>query len=589
MSSPAGRVPLRLGILTPHLRPHRGLAATTMSMIVVMVALDLAGPILLARSIDAAVESAGSDRIVELAIWFLGVAVGAQVLSATTTYLGARIGWTIANDLRLVAGRHLTSLDLDYHTSTNPGTLIERVDGDITAIAEFFSNFAVRVTSTTLLLGGIVALTFAEHPLAGWMTLGFTVIVMGMLFATRSLGVAASESERGLSARLYGFIEERLAALDDIRANGAGAQVMRRFKAIMADWFLGSRRAWMRRSIIWVTIIGSFSAGSLIALTLGTRLVGQGAMTIGTAYLIFQYMAKLEAPIEEITNQMQELQKAAAGTRRLSEILALTPSVDRSGTTPLPRGALSLAFEGVDFSYDDGVPVLSGIDLDIPAGTHLGLLGRTGGGKSTMTKLIARFHDPSAGTVRLDGIDLRTADPASVRRAISFITQDVQLFDGTVKQNVTFFDPIVADEDVEDALASIGLADWAHALPDGIHTELGTNGIGISSGEAQLVALARAHLRDPGLIILDEPSSRIDPATEALLTKALARLTEGRTSIVIAHRLATVANVDRVAILERGALVESGNRAALAADPSSRLSGMLAAAHDGLLVEGSTA
>ena len=586
MSSPAGRTSLRLGILTPHLRPHRALALGTSLMIVAMVALDLAGPILLARAIDAAVDGSGIDRIVQLAIWFLGVAVGAQVLSATTTYLGARIGWTIANDLRVTAARHLTRLDLDYHTSTNPGTLIERVDGDITAIAEFFSNFAVRVASTTLLLGGIIALTFIEHPLAGWTTLSFTVVVTGVLVATRTLGVKASESERGLAARLYGFIEERLAALDDIRANGAGPQVMRRFKAIMADWFLGSRRAWMRRSIIWVTIIGSFSAGSLIALALGTRLVGQGAMTIGTAYLIFQYMAKLEAPIEEITNQMQELQKAAAGTRRLSEVLSTNPSVDRSGTTPLPSGALSLAFEGVDFAYDDGVPVLSGIDLSIPAGTHLGLLGRTGGGKSTFTKLVARFHDPTAGTVRLGGVDLRTAEPASVRHGISFITQDVQLFDGTVKQNVTFFDNDIDDGAVEEALAAIGLAEWAHSLPDGIHTELGTNGIGISSGEAQLVALARAHLRDPGLIILDEPSSRIDPATEALLTRALDRLTAGRTSIVIAHRLATVANVDQVAILERGALVEFGDRDALADDPNSRLAGMLEASRDGLLVEG---
>ena len=557
-------------------------------MIVAMVALDLAGPILLARAIDAAVEGAGAEQIIHLAVWFLGVAVGAQVLSATTTYLGARIGWTIANDLRVGAARHLTRLDLDYHTATNPGTLIERVDGDITAIASFFSNFAVRVVATTLLLGGIITLTFVEHPLAGWTTLGFTAIVSAVLLATRSLGVVASESERGLSARLYGFIEERLAALDDIRANGAGAQVMRRFKAIMADWFLGSRRAWMRRSIIWVTIIGSFSAGSLIALALGTRLVGQGAMTIGTAYLIFQYMAKLEAPIEEITNQMQELQKAAAGTRRLSEILATDPSVDRSGTTPLPDGALSLAFEGVDFAYDDGIRVLSGMDLAVPAGTHLGLLGRTGGGKSTLTKLVARFHDPSAGTVRIGGVDLRMAEAGSVRRGISFITQDVQLFDGTVKQNVTFFDDTVGDDDVEEALASIGLAAWAHSLPDGIHTTLGTDGIGISSGEAQLVALARAHLRDPGLIILDEPSSRIDPATEALLTDALDRLTAGRTSIVIAHRLATVANVDRVAILEQGALVEFGDRAALADDPTSRLSAMLAAASDGLLVDGST-
>ncbi len=553
-----------------------------MVMIVVTVGLDLAGPIVLARAIDAAVERRSGSDLIGIAGLFIAVSVAAQVLSAATTYLGTRIGWSVANDLRLVAARHVTALDLDYHTTTNPGTLIERVDGDITSIAQFFSNFAVRVVSTVLLLVGIVTLTFREHPTAGFTTLGFTVVVGAVLLSTRSVAIAASAEQRGVAARLYGFIEERLSAIDDIRANGAGHLVMARFKAVMHDYFSKSRRADMRRSVIWVTTIGFFSAGSLLALVVGTALVRSGAITVGTAYLIFQYMTKLEAPIEEITNQMQELQKAAAGLGRLTEILDITPTVDRSGIVPLPDGGLTVDFDTVTFAYDDTI-ALHGIDLHLAAGERLGLLGRTGGGKSTLTKLAARFYDPGAGSVRLGGIDLRRAEPSSVRAAISFITQDVQLFEGTVKENITFFDDQIADERVEHALAEIGLGEWAGSLEQGIHTILGSAGAGMSSGEAQLVALARAYLRQPGLVILDEPSSRVDPATEALITGAIDRLTAGRTAIIIAHRLDTVRSVDKIAVISEGRLVEFGRRHDLAADPSSRFAALLAASADGLL------
>ncbi len=554
-------------------------------MILVMVALDLAGPVVLARAIDAAVEQSTSSRLIGIAGLFIGVSVVAQLLSAITTYLGTRIGWTVANDLRLVAARHVTSLDLDYHTTTNPGTLIERVDGDITSVAQFFSNFAVRVVSTSLLLVGIITLTFLEHPTAGFATLGFTIVVTAVLMSTRSIAIAASAEQRGVAARLYGFIEERLSAIDDIRANGAGALVMMRFKEVMRDYFFKSRRADMRRSVIWVTAIGFFSAGSLLALVVGTRLVGTGAITVGTAYLIFQFMTKLEAPIEEITNQMQELQKAAAGLGRLTDILDIPPAVDRSGTTPLPRGALSVVFEDVTFAYEDTV-VLDHIDMRLEPGDRLGLLGRTGGGKSTLTKLAARFYDPGSGCVRLAGVDLRDAEPDSVRSQISFITQDVQLFEGTVKQNITFFDDSVPDDRVVHALSEIGLGEWAATLEEGIHTPLGSGGAGMSSGEAQLVALARAYLRNPGLIILDEPSSRVDPATEVLITLAIDRLTAARTAIIIAHRLDTVRHVDKIAVMAEGRLMEFGDRQTLADDPESRFATLLEASADGLLPDG---
>jgi ABC-type multidrug transport system fused ATPase/permease subunit len=241
-----------------------------------------------------------------------------------------------------------------------------------------------------------------------------------------------------------------------------------------------------------------------------------------------------------------------------------------------------VVFEDVTFAYEEKV-VLEHVDFRLEPGDRLGLLGRTGGGKSTLTKLTARFYDPGSGCVRLAGVDLRNAEPDSVRSQISFITQDVQLFEGSVKQNIAFFDDSIPDERVVHALTEIGLGDWAATLEEGIHSPLGSGGAGMSAGEAQLVALARAYLRNPGLVILDEPSSRVDPATELLITLAIDRLTASRTAIIIAHRLDTVRHVDKIAVMAEGRLVEFGDRRALAEDPGSQFAALLEASSDGLL------
>lgn len=568
---------LHLAILVPHLRSRAWIAAATTTLVVGTVALDLTVPILLARFVDGALTARPLDDLIGLAVWFLVASIATQVLAASATYLGTRIGWGVANDLRVRATRHALTLDMDFHTATNPGALIERADGDITAVAQFFSHFAVKVLSAVLLLGGIIVISFTENPVAGWTVVGFTIVVAGALYLTRAFAVGAADDERGASGRLFGFIEEHLGAIDDLRANGGGEPAMNRFRTVMGDYATVGIRSWMRRSVIWVTSIGLFSLSSLLALGVGSALALSGSITVGTAVLIYQYMTKLESPIEEITNQTQELQKAAAGLGRLARLLGTVPSVDRAGTAPLPPGPLEISLAGVDFAYETK-PVLSGIDLVVEPGTTVGLLGRTGSGKSTLVKLLARVADPTEGVVRLGGVDLRSVAPSSMGPRVASVPQDVHLFSGTVKQNVTFFDDSVEDRVVAAALEEIGLGAWVGELPSGIHTVVGPEGVGLSSGEAQLLAFARAYLADPGLVVLDEPSSRVDPATEALLRGAIDRLVRLRTAVIIAHRLDTVRSVDRIVVLDDGRIVEDGARSELAADPTSRYARMLEAA-----------
>lgn len=582
MDQPDKASRLNLGLLRPYLSQRKGLIALGLSTIILGVGLELWIPLLLAEFIDDSFGDAPLSGLIRLAIIYIIAGIIAQGLSVASTYIGTSIGWGVANDLRIDATRHVASLDLDYHTDTSAGSLIERVDGDIDSVAKVFSHFAVQVISGVLLLVGIFYFSFREQTIAGWTVVGFTAVVAITFYFLRSVAVAATKAERGTSAELYGFIEERLSAIEDIRANGAGEYVMRRFRAVMLRYFTRSVRAWIKRSVIWTTSIGMFSLGTLIALALGGWLVLDGALTYGGAFLIIQYMSKLEGPIEEITEQMQELQKAAAGLGRLHELFGVDPTVVRNGTTDLPNEALSVAFDHVTFAYDTD-PVLDDVSFVFAPGTHIGLLGRTGSGKSTVTKLIARFYDASAGTVSLGETPITEVSDVSLRRRVAMITQDVQLFEGTVRDNVAMFVPGHSDELIESALNEIGLSGWLASLPDGIHTHLDTAGQGLSSGEAQLVALARAYVLDPGLVILDEPSSRVDPATEAVLSEALGRLIAGRTAIIVAHRLATVAQVDEIMVLRQGKVIEHGARKELAADSESVFAQLVATANDGLL------
>jgi len=340
---------------------------------------------------------------------------------------------------------------------------------------------------------------------------------------------------------------------------------------------------------------------------LGVLLYLRGEATLGAAYLIVAYVGMLAGPLQRIRAELQDLQQATASLNRIRELLQMQPRAresagpDAIGTLQadvLPRGPLSVAFAGVSFAYRDEAPragesetaepaagppiILQEINFRVAPGRVLGVLGRTGSGKTTLTRLLVRFYDPDAGVISVGGADLHTVPLRELRRRVTLVTQDVQLFQATLRDNLTFFDPTIGDDQIEWALRELGLWDWALALPRGLDTILAAGGgmaAGVSAGEAQLIAFARAFLKDPGLVILDEASSRLDPATETRLEGAIDRLFADRTGIVIAHRLRTVQRADDILILEAGRVVEYGPRARLAADPdagaSSRFSSLL--------------
>lgn len=569
MTSPGYRA-----TLTTYLLPMRGRLVVLGLALLASIGLQLLVPILLQRFIDSALTGTAVSSLTAVGVAYLVAGVVNQVLNAGATYIGADIGWRATNRLRHDLADHVIGLDMSYHTSTTPGEMIERIDGDVTAVADFIARFVVRIAGSSLLLVGVLVVTLAIDWRVGIAIGIYVAAVLSALLRMRAYAVAAAEEERETSANLYGFIEERLAGIDDIRANGGGEFTMYRFVDVMRDFYTRTVAAWRRRTTFWVTANTAFWSGDVLALAIGVWLYQRQVLTIGTVYMILQYVQLVRTPIEQVAQEMQELQKAAGGIVRIDRVRSLTSALDESGTSTLPEGRLGVAFEDVGFRYEDR-PTLEEVSFHLAPGTVLGLLGRTGGGKTTITRLIARLYDVVTGRVMVGGVDVRQLRPAELRRAVGVVTQEVQLFAASVRDNLTFFDPEVEDDVLLAVLDEAGLGDWVRTL--GLDTVLGSTGRGLSAGEAQLLAFARIFVQDPAVVILDEPSSRLDPYTESLIADATHRLFRGRTVIVVAHRLESVRVADEIMVVEGGRIAEHGDRETLAADPDSRYARLLAA------------
>lgn len=568
--------------LATYLGPLRARVGVLAAILVVTTGLELVVPLLLRRFIDGAMGGEARAVLVAAGVAYLVAGVANQLFSAVSTYLGADLGWTATNRLREDLARHLLGLDMGFHTDTTPGEMIERIDGDVTAVAEFLSRFLVRLLGAALLLVGVMVVAWWQSPVVGLAYTGFVAVVLGSVWRLRNMAVEASEEERESSALLYGFVEERLAALDDIRANGAGRSTMRRFVGVMRQYFFRTSAAWRKRNAFRVTSNTIFWVGSVLALALGVWLVTTGRGTVGTAYLLYQYVLIIQNPIEQVTQQFTQLQQAAGGLVRIDRYRAIEPVLADDGTRDLPPGPLSIGFDGVTFSYENH-RILHGLTFELAPGTVLGLLGRTGGGKTTTTRLISRLYDPDTGVVRLGGIDVREVSMRSLRRRVGVVPQDVQLFRASVRDNLTFFDHGRSDGELLAALDEVGLGEWIRDL--GLDARLGAGGSGLSAGESQLLAFARVFLQDPGVVILDEPASRLDPATEALVAGATERLFEGRTVVIIAHRLETVRRADEIMVIDAGRIAEHGPRDVLAETAGTRYANLLAVGGDALLEE----
>ena len=562
-------------LLAKYLKPQWRQAIALAVLLFSSIGLELLNPQIMSVFIDTAIAGGAAETLIGAAALFLGVALGAQVVALTETTVAANVGLTATNRLRADLALHCLHLDLPFHNAHTPGELIERVDGDVATLGNFFSRFVVQLIGSAILLVGVLILLFRIDWRVGLAMAVFAFIALALINALRDVAVPHWAAARQASASLFGFLEERLSGTEDIRANGATAYVMRRLVERSRELLRKELRASLMGTAAFSTTIVLFAVGSAVGLGLGAYLFQVGVVSIGTVYLIFNYSQLLSRPIEQITRQIQDLQQAGASLGRIHELLSMQSVIQDGAGTRLPPGPLSVEFQDVSFGYDSEGPVLRDLSLTLQPGTILGLLGRTGGGKTTLTRLLFRLYDPTHGALRLGGVALRDARLADVRQRVGMVTQDIQLFHAPVRDNLTFFDSSIPDEKIVQVLLELGLGDWYESLPNGLDTKLASGGGGLSAGEAQLLAFARVFLKDPGVVVLDEASSRLDPATEQRLEHAVDKLLRGRTVIIIAHRLETVQRADEIMILEDGRSCEYGAREQLARDSRSRFSQLL--------------
>ena len=337
-------------------------------------------------------------------------------------------------------------------------------------------------------------------------------------------------------------------------------------------------------NILVITSSMLWAIGNATALGIGAYLFYQEAFSLGAVYMIVHYTNMLLAPINHIMFQLEDLQKAGASVERVSELGQMQSKLGPGRGDALGEGRLSVRFDRVTFGYAEEEPVLKDVDFTLGAGRVLGLLGRSGSGKTTLTRLLFRLYDPWQGAVVLGDTDVRHAHQADVCHRIAMVTQNVQLFQGSVRDNLTLFDDAISDAQIYNAIEALALEDWFATFSDGLKTGLTSDGGGLSAGEAQLLAFARVFLlKDPDVVVLDEASSRLDPATEHYLEQAVDRLIQDRTAIVIAHRLDTVARADDIMILDTGRIVEYGERSKLEQDETSKFSKLMRAGMEDML------
>lgn len=557
-------------LLSQHIRPQRGRFVLLLALLFGSIGLRVFNPQVMRNFIDSALSGQPLNALTLTALLFIGIAILQQVVAVSVTYLGENVAWSATNALRAELAAHALNLDMPFHNNRTPGELIERIDGDVTEMATFFSQFLLTLIGNALLLVGILAALFLEDWRVG---LGFTVFTIGAILVlnrVKDIAIPHQKARREADARIFGFIEEQLASTEDIRSSGAVDYSIRRLFQLQAEKLVHDRNAHFKRWIIENSMGIAVTFGTLMAIGSGYWLFTASLVTVGTVYLFVHYISLLEEPLWAMTHEIESFQTIGACVERLTEFRAIQPSIQEGTKLAVPPGIPALAFERVSFGYNGGEPVLRDLSFQLKPGNVLGLLGRTGSGKTTLARLVFRLYDPLSGTIRLQNIDLRDLRSSAVRANVALVTQDVQLFRASVRDNLTFFNRAIPDERILHTLHELGLKDWLDSLHHRLDTELDAGGRSLSAGEAQLLAFARVFLRDPGLVILDEASSRLDPATEQRLERAIDKLLQGRTAIIIAHRLGTVHRADDIMILEDGQVQEHGNRQQLAANPQSR-------------------
>ncbi len=528
--------------------------------------LRLAGPLVVRYGVDQGVTVGDKPVIITSAAAFF-VLLALQYAAARMALLTvASVGERFLRSLRERVFRHLLSLDVGFFGRSKTGVLVSRMTSDVEALTTFVDEGAVQVLTSALMVVGVTAAMFLVDVPMALAILALLPFLLAASLVFRRFADRAYQRVREHIGRVLGTVQEGISGVRVVQAYTQQDTQSERFERVNERYYEANLAAARAISVYFPSVDFLRTTGVALVLFFGGSRVLDGSMTIGSRFALLLYLTWFFEPILQLSNVYNLMQAAIAALDKLFGVLDTRTDVpDPETPTRLAATEGRVRLEGVRFGYDPHVPVIRRLDLEIAPGERVAVVGETGAGKSTVAKLAVRFHDPDDGAVLLDGVDLRDLDPTDLRRHVVLVPQEGFLFSGTLGDNLRYARDDLDDAALMAASRRIGIADWIASLPEGLETEVRERGSRLSSGERQLVALARALVADPAVIVLDEATSNLDPETEHRVEAALGTLLEGRSAIVIAHRLATADRADRVVVMADGEVVEEGPPAELIA------------------------
>lgn len=562
----------RIHFLLDQLSPFKARLSILFAFLCTGIVIQMYSPRYIQLFIDRAGAGAGSSVLLVTALLFLTLTIARQLLTVVVQALTSDLTWKVTNQLRLELTRLCLKRELEFYRRHTPGELVERIDGDVGRLNNFLSAFLLKVVGNHLLIAGIVIAVYILHPLLGAVVFCCSSAALLVLHRMGSYGTATVKRYMAQSAKLIGYLDETISGREDIRALNSSSYAL-------SSYYRGLRLVYPVRKQTGKTLATVLNTGDLtlaavmavMILTMGLLSIRGSGLTLGTMFQVYFYITLLLVPLRNIVGEISDLQQAGASADRVRELLDHADGEAEEHARPYNRDdtAMSVRFDNVTFGYDATNPVLQGVSFYIPQGRSIGIIGKSGSGKTTIARLLFRLCDTQQGTIAIGGSDIRSFRRESLRSAIAFVPQHVELFEGTLRDNIAMFDTGISDEQIVDAITVLQLEDWLKTIPGGFDKRIERDGGNLSAGEAQLIAFARAFLRRPDLVILDEATSRLDSAAERKIGKAIRALTRDRTSILIAHRLSTVERADYVLLIRNGQMVEFGETALLSRDPSS--------------------
>ena len=561
--------------LLAYLRPHRRPIAWALVQVFLIAGFELLKPWPLQVVIDnvlggkpstiAALRGIPVGHLLVFAcIGLVVVHLGGGGLTLLHNYTAIGVGQKMVNDLRGALYARLQRLSLAFHDRQRVGDLLYRITSDSFAVQTMIMNGALPILSAVVLLSGMLIILFPLDPTLTLLALAVVPALFALISGFNRKIVDVATEVRTTESRVYSVVQWAMSSIKVMQAFTREDDEHRRFMGASRESLRATLRLYSWQTLYSAAVNGVIAAGTALVVYAGARAVMSGALTIGQLIVFISYLAQLYAPINQITQSWGLIAGARVGARRVFEVLdAESDLIDGTRRFPAQAARGEVALRGVSFHYRPDTPVLRRIDLCVPAGAKIAIVGPTGAGKSTLLGLLPRFYDPTEGSIEIDGVDLREYSLKSLRRQIALVLQPPLIFPLSVRDNIAYGRPGADDAAIEQAARLARIDERIALLPEGYDTVIGKSGVSLSEGEKQRMTIARALLRDAPILILDEPTSALDVTTEALVMAGIERLMEGRTTFIIAHRLSTVQRCDRIVVLQDGAIVEQGNLAEL--------------------------